>query len=250
MQIVTKRLEGKKALVTGGARSIGAEIVKRLASEGASVAFTYVRSQNTADDLVAEIEAEGGRALAIRADSADVEAVKGAVDQTVEAFGGIDILVNNAGISMMKPYAEFTSEEFDRMVAVNFKAVFAGIQAAGPRMKEGGRIINIGSIAAVSNPFPGNSLYTATKAAVAGLTRALARDLAPQGVTINNIQPGMIDTDMNPGDGPLAALIQDSVPLARYGTASEVASLVAYIASPESSYITGASLNVDGGTDI
>ncbi|OXM82649.1 SDR family NAD(P)-dependent oxidoreductase [Paenibacillus rigui] len=250
MQTSTKPLTGKIALVTGGARSIGAAIVKRLASEGVSVVFTYVRSQNKADELVQEIEREGGRAKAIRADSADIEALKAAVDETIQVFGGIDILVNNAGFSNMKNYTEFTMEEFDQIVAVNFKAVFAGIQAAAPRMKEGGRIINIGSIAAVSNPFPANSLYVATKAAVAGLTRALAHDLAPQGVTINNIQPGMIDTDMNPETAEHASLMQSMIPLKRYGTASEVASLVAYIASPESSYITGASLNVDGGTNI
>ncbi|MDP4095557.1 3-oxoacyl-ACP reductase FabG [Paenibacillus sp. P96] len=244
-----KPLAGKKALVTGGARGIGAAIVKRLAEDGASVAFTYVSAQNKADELVQAIKSAGGQALAIRADSADAGAVKGAVEEAIQTFGGIDILVNNAAIASLKPYDQYTLEEFDQMVAINLKAVFVAVQAAGPQMKQGGRVINIGSVAAEFNPFPGNSLYVSTKAAVAGLTRALARDLAPQGVTVNNIQPGMIDTDMNPANGPSASAIQ-MIPLGRHGSASEIASMVAYIASPESSYITGASLNIDGGGSI
>ncbi|MFB5675086.1 3-oxoacyl-ACP reductase family protein [Paenibacillus terreus] len=246
---MNKPLAGKKALVTGGARGIGAAIVKRLAADGASVAFTYVSAQSKADELVQEIKSAGGQALAIRADSADAGAVKGAVEEAIQAFGGIDILVNNAGIASLTPYDQFDLEEFDRMVAVNMKAVFVAVQAAGPQMKPGGRVINIGSVAAEFNPFPGNSLYVSTKAAVAGLTRALARDLAPQGVTVNNIQPGLIDTDMNPANGPSASVV-NMVPLGRYGRASEIASLVAYIASPEASYITGATLNVDGGGSV
>ncbi|MFM9282025.1 3-oxoacyl-ACP reductase family protein [Paenibacillus jiagnxiensis] len=246
---MNKPLAGKKALVTGGARGIGAAIVKRLAEDGASVAFTYVSAQSKADELVQEIKSAGGQALAIRADSADAGAVKGAVEEAIQAFGGIDILVNNAGIASLTPYDQFDLEEFDRMVAVNMKAVFVAVQAAGPQMKPGGRVINIGSVAAEFNPFTGNSLYVSTKAAVAGLTRALARDLAPQGVTVNNIQPGLIDTDMNPANGPSASVV-NMVPLGRYGRASEIASLVAYIASPEASYITGATLNVDGGGSV
>lgn len=244
-----KPLAGKKALVTGGARGIGAAIVKRLAEDGASVAFTYVSAQNKADELVQEIKSAGGQALAIRADSADAGAVKGAVEETIQALGGIDILVNNAGISGLTPYDQFDLEEFDRMIAINLKAIFVAVQAAGPQMKQGGRVINIGSVAAEFNPFPGNSLYVSTKAAVAGLTRALARDLAPQGVTVNNIQPGMIDTDMNPENGSYASAVQ-MIPLGRYGRASEIASMVAYIASPEAGYITGATLNVDGGGSV
>lgn len=190
-----------------------------------------------------------GGARGIRADSADFEALKGAADETIQTFGGIDILVNNAGISSLKPYDHFSLEEFDQIVAVNLKAVFVAVQAAAPQMKSGGRIINIGSISAEFNPFPGNSLYVATKAAVAGLTRALARDLAPQGVTVNNIQPGMIDTDMNPENGPYASGA-DMIPLGRYGKASEIASMVAYLSSSEAGYITGATLNIDGGGSI
>ncbi|WP_218672313.1 3-oxoacyl-ACP reductase family protein [Paenibacillus sp. 32352] len=246
---MNKPLAGRKAFVTGGARSIGAAIVKRLAGDGASVAFTYVSSQSKAEELAQEIKSAGGQALAIRADSADVGALKGAIEETIQAFGGIDILVNNAGITNLKPYDHFTLEEFDQLIAINLKAVFVAVQAAAPQMKQGGRVINIGSVAADFNPFPGNSLYVSTKAAVAGLTRALARDLAPQGITVNNIQPGMIDTDMNPENGPYASAAQ-MIPLGRYGRASEIASMVAYIASPEAGYITGASLNIDGGGSV
>ncbi|WP_238651877.1 3-oxoacyl-ACP reductase family protein [Paenibacillus piscarius] len=246
---MNKPLAGRKAFVTGGARGIGAAIVRRLAEDGASVAFTYVSAHSKAEELVEEIKSAGGQALAIRADSADFEALKGAADETIQTFGGIDILVNNAGISSLKPYDQFTLEEFDQIVAVNLKAVFVAVQAAAPQMKSGGRIINIGSISAEFNPFPGNSLYVATKAAVAGLTRALARDLAPQGVTVNNIQPGMIDTDMNPENGPYASGA-DMIPLGRYGKASEIASMVAYLSSSEAGYTTGATLNIDGGGSI
>ncbi|MDR9852543.1 3-oxoacyl-ACP reductase family protein [Paenibacillus sp. VCA1] len=246
---INKPLAGRKALVTGGARGIGAAIVKRLAGDGASVAFTYVSAQSKAEELVQEIKSAGGQALAIRADSADFGALKGAVEETIQSFGGIDILVNNAGITSLKPYDQFTLEEFDQLVAVNLKAVFVAVQAAAPQMKPGGRVINIGSVAAEFNPFPGNSLYVSTKAAVAGLTRALARDLAPQGITVNNIQPGMIDTDMNPENGPYASGTQ-MIPLGRYGKASEIASMVAYISSPEAGYITGASMNIDGGGSV
>ncbi len=247
--LTNKPLAGKTAFVTGGARGIGAAIVKRLAADGASVVFTYVSAQSKADELVQEIQSSGGQAVAIRANSADFDALKAAIQETIHSFDGIDILVNNAGISSMKPYDQFALEEFDQLIDVNLKAVFVAIQATAPQMKSGGRIINIGSISAEFNPFPGNSLYVSTKAAVAGLTRALARDLAPQGVTINNIQPGMIDTDMNPENGAYAAGAE-IIPLGRYGKASEIANMVAYISSEEASYITGASLNVDGGASI
>ncbi|NBD28173.1 3-oxoacyl-ACP reductase family protein [Paenibacillus glycinis] len=243
-------LSGKVAFVTGGARSIGAAIVRRFASEGASVAFTYVSAQTKAEELVREIQEAGGVALAIRADSADVGAVKGAIAETIDAFGDIDIVVNNAGIANVKPYDQMTMEEFDQLVAVNFRAVFATIQAAGPQMTAGGRVINIGSINADWNPIPGNSAYAATKAAVAGLTRGLARDLAPKGVTVNTIQPGPIDTDMNPAEGPYASLVAGMVSLGRYGKPSEIASMAAYLASPEAGFITGATINVDGGVVI
>lgn len=250
MTTLKNTLSGKAALITGGSRGIGAAIVKRLASDGAAVAFTYANSQQKAEELVKEIEAAGGRALAIQADSANVDAVRGAVSETVKAFGGIDILVNNAGLSNLKPYDQFAIEEFDQMIAVNVRAVFAAVQAAAPQMDKGGRIINIGSINADSNPFPGNSLYVMSKAAVAGLTRGLARDLAPLGITVNNVQPGPTDTDMNPADGPYAPIVNGMIAMGRYGTGAEIAGMVAYLAAPEAAFVTGATINVDGGVNI
>lgn len=243
----TATLLGKVALVTGGSRGIGAAIVKRLASEGAAVAFTYASAVQKAEELVKEVEAAGGRALSLRADSSDPDSVKGAVSDTLKAFGGINILVNNAGLLEVKPYDQFTIEEFDHIIAVNVRAIFAAVQAAAPQMGEGDRIITIGSINGDTSAFPGMSLYSMAKAAVAGLTRGLARDLAPLGITINNLQPGPIDTDMNPADGPNAPILKGLIPMGRYGKATEVAGLVAYLSSPEAAFITGASLNIDGG---
>lgn len=229
-------ISGKVALVTGGSRGIGAAIVKCLASEGAAVAFTYASAVQKA---VKEVEAAGGRALALRADSSDPDSVK--------VFGGINILVNNAGLLEVKPYDQFTIEEFDHIMAVNVRAIFAAVHAAAPQMGEGDRIITIGSINGDTSAFPGMSLYSMAKAAVAGLTRGLARDLAPLGITINNLQPGPIDTDINPADGPNAPILKGLIPLGRYGKATEVAGLVVYLSSPEAAFITGASLNIDGG---
>ncbi|NOU87479.1 SDR family oxidoreductase [Paenibacillus sp. LMG 31460] len=243
----TATLSGKVALVTGGSRGIGAAIVKRLASVGAAVAFTYASAVQKAEELVKEVEAAGGKALALRADSSDPDSVKGAVSDTVKAFGGINILVNNAGLLEVKPYDQFTIEEFDHLMAVNVRAIFAAVQAAAPQMGEGDRILTIGSINGDISAFPGMSLYSMAKAAVAGLTRGLARDLAPLGITVNNLQPGPIDTDMNPADGSMAPMLKGLISLGRYGKATEVAGLVSYLASPEAAYITGASINIDGG---
>lgn len=243
----TATLLGKVALVTGGSRGIGAGIVKRLASEGAAVAFTYASAVQKAEEIVKEVEAAGGRALAIRADSSDPDSVKGAVAETIKAFGGLNILVNNAALLEVKPYDQFTMEEFDHIMAVNVRAIFAAVQAAAPQMADGDRIITIGSINGDISAVPGMSLYSMAKAAVAGLTRGLARDLAPLGITVNNLQPGPINTDMNPADGPFAPTLKSMISLGRYGKVTEVAGLVAYLASPESAFITGASINIDGG---
>ncbi|WP_242274526.1 3-oxoacyl-ACP reductase family protein [Bacillus cereus group sp. BfR-BA-01310] len=243
----TKTFINKVALVTGGSRGIGAAIVKRLASDGAKVAFTYVNAEQKADELVKEIEQVGGRALAIRADSHDVEAVKRAVVETTEVFGNIHILVNNAALFLLKSYDQFTIEEFDHMVAVNVRAVFTAVQAVAPQMGKGGRIITIGSASADKSGFPGHSLYSMSKAAISGLTRGLAIDLAPSGITVNNVQPGPTDTELNPAEGPSAEALSKLIALGRYGTVSEVASMVAFLASPEADYVTGATMNVNGG---
>jgi 3-oxoacyl-[acyl-carrier protein] reductase len=240
-------LTGKVALVTGGSRGLGAAIAKRLAADGAAAALTYTSSPQKGDEVVRAIEAAGGRALAIRADSADVAAVKNAVAETVKVFGGLDILVNNAGIASLAPIEEFKLEDFDRLLAVNVRGMFVAVQEAVRHMKQGGRIINIGSINSDFVPFAGGSVYALTKGAVASFTRGLARDLGPRGITVNNIQPGPVDTDMNPADGPFAAQMKSFIAVQRYGRGDEVAGMVAYLASAEAAYVTGASLKIDGG---
>lgn len=240
-------LAGKVALVTGGSRSIGAAIARRLAADGAAVALTYSASPAQADAVVQAIEQAGGTALAIRADAADAAAVRAAVEQTVQTFGRLDILVNNAGIGIVKPIDEFTLEDFDRAVDVNVKGLFVATQEAQRHMGAGGRIVNIGSINSERVPFAGAALYVMTKSAVAGLTKALSRDLGPRGITINNVMPGPTDTDMNPAQGAFADQMRTHVALQRYAQGDEIADVVAYLAGPGSSYITGASLAVDGG---
>jgi 3-oxoacyl-[acyl-carrier protein] reductase len=237
----------KVALVTGGARGIGAAVVKRLAKDGAAVAFTYVSSPDKANDLAATINASGGKAMAIRADSADAAAVQAAVAQTVEHFGGLDILVTNAGILNLAPIEDYPLEDFDRMVATNVRGVFVAMQAAAKVMKEGGRIVTIGSIASVRVAFPTSSVYSMTKGAVAAMVRGAAIDLAARGITVNNVQPGPTETDMNPADGPHAAALQTMIPARRFGKPEEVAGMVAYLVSGEAGFVTGASFTADGG---
>jgi 3-oxoacyl-[acyl-carrier protein] reductase len=246
-QIMTKTLAGKVALVTGGSRGLGAAIAQRLAADGAAVALTYTSSPQKADEVVRSIEAAEGKALAIQADSANVEAVKQAVAETVSTLGRLDILVNNAGVATIAPIDQFSMDEFDRLVAVNVKGVFVATQEAVRHLGEGGRIIMIGSINSDSTPFAGLSVYALTKGAIASFTRGLARDLGPRGITVNNIQPGPIDTDMNPADGDFAEGLKKVIALGRYGQGHEVAGMVAYLASPEAAFITGASLKIDGG---
>jgi 3-oxoacyl-[acyl-carrier protein] reductase len=244
---MTRALEGKVALVTGGSRGIGAAIAKRLGVDGASVTFTYASAQGKADEVVKAIEAAGGRARAIRADSANVQAVRDAVAETVRAFGRLDVLVSSAGILTMAPLDQFSIDDFDRMVAVNIRAAFVAAQEAARHMGEGGRIINIGSVNADRMPFAGGSVYAMTKAAIAGLTRGLARDLGPRGITVNNVQPGPVNTDMNPSDGAFAESLKALMALDRYGRGEEIAAMVAYLAGPDSGFVTGASLTIDGG---
>jgi len=239
-------LSGKSALVTGGSRGIGAAIVRRLATEGAPVSFTYAVSDEKAAALVAEIETDGGRALPIKADSADPQALQRAVAETVGRFRHLDILVNNAGILLRGPLADFSLADFDRMIAINVRAVFVATQAAVAHMGEGGRIITVGSVTADRSGFPGASVYSMTKAAVAALTRGMARDLGSRGITVNTVQPGPTETDMNT-DENIRAILRPMLALGRLGRDSEIASLIAYLAGPEASFVTGAAMTVDGG---
>jgi 3-oxoacyl-[acyl-carrier protein] reductase len=244
---MTTPLNGKVALVTGGARGIGAASVKRLAQEGAAVAFTYVSSPDRANDLAASINAGGGKALAIQADSADPAALTAAVERTVAHFGALDILVNSAGILQLASIEDFTLEDFDRMVDVNVRAVFVAVQAAAKHMKDGGRIVTIGSVASSRVSFPTSSVYAMTKAAVATLVRGAAIDLAPRGITVNNIQPGPTETDMNPAGGPHAEALHAMIPARRFGRPEEVAGMVSYLVGGEAAFVTGASFTIDGG---
>jgi 3-oxoacyl-[acyl-carrier protein] reductase len=246
----TTPLAGRRALVTGGSRGIGAEIVRRLAADGAAVAFTYSSSAGVADDLVAAVAADGGHAVAIQADAADPAATTAAVERTVTELGGLDILVNNAGTAIMAPVHEFTPEDFDRLVAINIGGVFWATHAAVPHLADGARIINIGSINADRIPGPGMSVYGLTKGAVASFTRGLARELGPRGITVNNVQPGPIDTDMNPSEGEFAESLKQVMALGRYGHTGDVAAVVSFLAGPASGYITGANWNVDGGFTV
>ncbi|MDO1582550.1 3-oxoacyl-ACP reductase family protein [Rhizobium oryzicola] len=247
MAQTSKPLAGKVALVTGGSRSIGAAIARRLAADGAAVALTYSASRERAEAIVSEIVTDGGRALAIEADAGNPDAVRSAVAQTVNTLGRIDILVNNAGIAINAPIEDFKFEDYERMLAVNVTGVFVATQEAARHMTVGGRIIHIGSSMTRYAAFPTASVYTLTKGAVAGFNRSLARDLGPEGITVNTVHPGPTDTDMNPANGPVAAIVGPGMAIGRYGQASEIASLVAYLATPEAAFITGADIVADGG---
>jgi len=240
-------IQGKSALVLGGSRGIGAAIARRLAAGGASVAITYVQGADAANAVVDDIIKAGGRAIALQADSASDAAVEGAVTKTKEAFGGFDILVNNAGVLAIAPIEDFTNEDLDRTLAVNVRAAVIASRAAARVMGQGGRIIHIGSTNAERMPFAGGAVYAMSKSALVGLTQGLARDLGPKGITVNVVQPGPIDTDMNPAKGPMAEGLLPFLAVGRYGHADEVASFVAYLAGPEAANITGSSLMIDGG---
>ena len=240
----TKSFAGKVALVTGGSKGIGAGIVRRLATDGASVAFTYSSSEKKALELVREIESLGGNALALKADSASANELRAAVAKVREALGALDIFVSNAGILTMGTIDAYSLEDFDRMVAINVRAAFVGIQAAAQEMKDGGRIVLIGSNTAIRTGFPGTSVYSMTKAALTGLVRGAAIDLAPRAITVNNVQPGPTATDMASAH---AEHVKPLIPLKRMGDVSEIASFVSYLASEEAGFITGASHTIDGG---
>jgi 3-oxoacyl-[acyl-carrier protein] reductase len=246
---MSRKLEGKIALITGGSRGIGAAIAKRLAADGAKVAITYTQGADAAASVVKEIERAGGKAIAIQADAVDAGAVKAAVEKTVATFGRLDVLVNNAGTAIPKKFEDTTLEELDRVININVRGVFVATQAALKHMKSGGRIIMIGSCVGERMMTPGLVPYSATKGAVKMFTQGLSREVGSRGITVNNIQPGPIDTDLNPAAGDWAAPQKSATALDRYGSVDEVAALVAFVAGPESSYITGANLTVDGGTN-
>ncbi|WP_316826312.1 SDR family NAD(P)-dependent oxidoreductase [Pedobacter miscanthi] len=242
-----KKLSNKIALVTGGSRGIGAAIVKRLAAEGAKVVFTYANSPEKAEAVVADVEAAGGEAIAIKASSKVPAEVTAAVNKTVSDFGRIDILINNAGIYIGKAFEEHTLEDYNDIMAVNVQAVFVAALAAVKGMPEGGRIITIGSNMGDNAVGPETTLYTMSKSALQGFTRGLSRDLGAKKITVNLIQPGPINTDMNPADAPLADFLRTRMALPEYGTVEDIASFVNFIASDEAKYITGSFLTIDGG---
>jgi 3-oxoacyl-[acyl-carrier protein] reductase len=244
---MSKQLEGKIALVTGGSRGIGATIAKRLAADGANVAITYTKGADAAASVVKEIERGGRKAIAIQADATDADAVEAAVERTVATFGRLDVLVNNAGTAIPKSFEETTLEELDRLIDINVRGTFVATQAALKHMKSGGRIIMIGSAVGERVMVPGLVPYSATKGAVKMFSQGLSREVGSRGITVNNIQPGPIDTDLNPAAGEWAVPQKAATALDRYGRVDEVAALVAFVAGPESSYITGANLTVDGG---
>jgi 3-oxoacyl-[acyl-carrier protein] reductase len=237
---MAKRLEGKIALVTGGSRGIGAAIAKRLAADGASVAITYAKDASSADAVVKAIEGDG---------AADAEAVRNGVEKAVATLGRLDVLVNNAGTAIPKNFEEATLEELDRVIDINIRGVLISTQAALKHMNDGGRIIMIGSCVGERMMTPGLAAYSATKGAVKMFSQGLSREVGGRGITVNNVQPGPIDTDLNPADGDWAVPQKAATALGRYGQVEEVAALVAFVAGPESSYITGANLTVDGGTN-
>jgi 3-oxoacyl-[acyl-carrier protein] reductase len=243
------KLSNKVALVTGGSRGIGAAIAKRLAKDGATVAITYTRGADAAAAVVEAIRAAGGKALAIKADATDPNAVVAAVNQTVETFGGLDVLVNNAGTAIPKPFEETSLEEMDQVININLRGVFIATRAALKHMRDGGRIITIGSCVGERMLTPGLVAYSATKGAVRMFTQGLAREVGARAITVNNVQPGPIDTDLNPATGDWATPQTANTALKRYGHVDDIAAMVSFVAGPEASYITGANLTVDGGTN-
>ena len=247
---MTVGLENKVALVTGGSRGIGAGVALRLAEAGADVVLTYLRRGDAVTDVVRRIEKLGRRASAVAVDCADSEALQAVVDATAAEFGRLDILVNNAAMFEVKPIEEFDTVDFDRVMAANVRAPFVASRAAARHLTAGGRIITIGSNMVERTVFPGFSLYSMSKTALVGLTKGLSRDLGPRGITANLVNPGPIDTDMNPADGPLSGTIAAFTALGRYGTTEEIAAAVTWLASHDARYVTGATINVDGGFTV
>ncbi|WP_322404664.1 SDR family oxidoreductase [Massilia luteola] len=241
------KLNGKVAFINGGSRGIGAATARRLASEGATVVIGYQASAIAAEALVGEIEARGGKAIAVKADASDAAALTRAIDGAAERFGRLDILVNSAGVLLLGPVDQFALDHFDKTIAVNVRGVFVASQAAAAHMTEGGRIINISSTNADRMPFAGGAVYAMSKSALTGLVKGMARDLGSRGITVNNVNPGPIDTDMNPANTDFADALHSLMALPRHGRADEVAGMVAYLAGAEAAFVTGADLLIDGG---
>ena len=240
-------LSGKRALVTGGSRGIGAAIARQLAADGADVAITYEKSADKAEAVAAEIRATGRKAVVIQADAGSIEGPKAAVEGAVSGLGGLDIVVNNAGIAGGALFADQSLEEIEALLNVNVRGVLLTTQAALPHLGEGGRIISISSVLAHRVPFPGVTVYSATKSALEAFTLGLSRELGAQGITVNLVKPGATDTDMNPADGPQAPAMLAGISLGRYGQPTDIASAVAFLAGPGAAFITGTSILVDGG---
>lgn len=245
-----KRLKGKVVFITGGSRGIGAGIAKRMANEGADVVITYVSAAGQAQEVTDAIKKAGQQALAIQVDNASPDAITAAIEKAVSVFGRIDILVNNAGIYNAKPLGEYTLQDFDSTMAVNVRSVFLASQKAAAYMQQGGRIITIGSNMAERVTGATGSLYAMSKSALIGLTKGLARDLGEKGITVNLVQPGPVDTDMNPANAPHADMLRSGMAIPQYGTPADIAELVAYLAAEESRFMTGAALTIDGGYSI
>jgi 3-oxoacyl-[acyl-carrier protein] reductase len=239
----------RAAIVTGASSGIGLAIAHMLGGEGYGLTVAARRPEKL-EAAADELRAAGYDVEVVAGNLGDEEVIKQVVAAHRERFGRLDVLVNNAGILLLGSVDDFSLEDFDRIVAVNVRAIFAAVQEASKHMGEGGRIVNIGSMVAYRTGFPGAAFYGMTKAAVASMTRGFAIDLAPRGITVNNIQPGPTKTDMNPADGPSADMLRSMIPLKRYGTTEEVAGFVAYLASSESGFVTGASLTIDGGLTI
>lgn len=246
--IIMQNLKDKVAFVTGGSRGIGAAIVKRLAAEGAKVTFTYVNGKTQAEALVKELSEEGLTAVALQSDNAKEGAVSAAIDQAIEHYGKLDILVNSAGVYVGKAFEEHTTEEYDYVMNVNVKSVFEACLTASRKMEQGGRIVTIGSCMADRAAVPQATLYAASKSALSGFTRGLSRDLGPKGITVNLIQPGPVDTDMNPSTSEFSDFQRSMMSIPKYGRPEHIADAVAFLASPANSYTTGSVITIDGGT--
>lgn len=241
------RHAGKVAVVTGGARGIGAGIVRRLAAEGARVTFTYASAKSEADALAAAVHESGGYATGIQVDSADRAELRDAITSVATREGRLDIVVSNAGGGTLKPVQQLSDDEIDRMIAVNIRGTLDTIRFAAPHLRDGGRVITIGSVSSTHFPNDVTSLYGMTKGAVASLVRGMSRELGPRGITINNVQPGPVDTPANPASGPAGDMLRATISVGRFGTVGEVAALVSHLASEEGAYINGTSLDIDGG---